>query len=83
MFYCKVIFPRKIIRVENIAEKFMEPSEAQYLIVNALETLELLQWRLYDEETGYWRIHTLSPVLPIAYILQNGDIVPSEWILDL
>ena len=83
MFYCKVIFPRKIIGVQNIAEKFMEPSQAQYLIVNALETLELLQWRLYDEETGYWRIHTPSPVLPIAYILQNGDIVPPEWILDL
>ncbi|MFB2833494.1 hypothetical protein [Floridanema evergladense] len=59
----------------------MEPTEAQYLIINALETLELLEWRLCDEETGRWRIHTLSPVLPIAIILPNGDIVPPEWIL--
>lgn len=61
----------------------MEPSEAQYLIVNALETLELLQWRLYDEETGYWRIHTPSPVLPMAVILQDGEIVPPNWLADL
>lgn len=27
----------------------MEPTEAQYLILNALETLELLQFRLYDD----------------------------------
>ncbi len=61
----------------------MEPSEAQYLIINALETLGLLEWRLYDEITGYWRIHTPSLVLPIAYVLPDGDIVPPEWILDL
>lgn len=57
----------------------MEPSEAQYLIINALETLELLEWRLYDEETGYWRIQTPS-LVPVAYILVNGDIVPTEWV---
>ncbi|MBA3920978.1 MAG: hypothetical protein H0X31_04395 [Nostocaceae cyanobacterium] len=60
----------------------MEPTELQYLILNALETLDLLEWRLYDEYTGYWRIQTPSPVLPVAYILPNGDIVPSDWILD-
>ncbi len=61
----------------------MEPTEAQYLILNALETLELLQFRLYDENTGIWLLITLSPVLPRAYLLQNGDIVPGEWITEL
>lgn len=61
----------------------MEPTEAQYLIINTLETLELLEWRLYDQEKGYWRIHTPSPILPVAYVLPNGDLVPPEWILDL
>ena len=54
----------------------MEPSEVQYLILNALDTLELLGSRFYDEYTGTWYIETPSPVLPIARILQNGDIVP-------
>jgi hypothetical protein len=58
----------------------VEPTEAQYLIINALETLELLLWRLYDEDTGYWLIQTYSTLLPIAYVLPDGDIVPSEWI---
>lgn len=61
----------------------MEPTEVQYLIINTLETLELLEYRLYDEETGYWRIQTPSPVLPVAYILPTGDIVPPEWVLEL
>ncbi|MEC4819044.1 MAG: hypothetical protein SAK29_38085 [Scytonema sp. PMC 1069.18] len=61
----------------------MEPTEFQYLIINALETLELLEWRLYDEETGYWLIQTPSAVLPVSYILPNGDIVPPEWISEL
>ena len=61
----------------------MEPTEAQYLIVNALETLEFLEWRLYDETTGLWRIQTSSPVLSVAYILPNGEIVLPEWINDL
>lgn len=61
----------------------MEPSEAQYLILNALETLELLQFRLYDENIGIWLLITPSPVLPRAYLLQNGDIVPGEWISEL
>lgn len=58
----------------------MEPTEAQYLIINALETLELLQFRLYDESTGDWIIITPSIVLPVASLKQNGDIIPREWI---
>lgn len=57
----------------------MEPSEAQYLIINALETLDLLQNTFYDEGSGNWYINTPSPVLSIAMILQTGDIVPTDW----
>ena len=57
----------------------MEPSEAQYLIINALETLDLLLNTFYDEGGGNWYINTPSSVLPVAMILQNGDIVPTDW----
>lgn len=60
----------------------MEPTEAQYLILNALETLELLQFRLYDENTGIWLLITPSLILPRAYLLPIGDIVPGEWITE-
>lgn len=57
----------------------MEPSEEQYLILNALVTLDLLGANFYDEDTGDWYIHTPSPVLPNSIIRQNGDIVPIDW----
>jgi hypothetical protein len=57
----------------------MEPSETQYLIISALEVLELLQNSFYDENSGNWYINTPSTVLSIAIILQNGDIVPPNW----
>jgi len=44
----------------------MEPSEAQYLIINALTTLDLLQNTFYDEDSGNWYINTPSPVLPVG-----------------
>lgn len=56
----------------------MEPTEEQYLVLNALETLELLINRVYDENNGIWFIQTPSPILPIARLLQSGDIVPVE-----
>ncbi|HEY9781480.1 MAG TPA: hypothetical protein V6D09_15245 [Leptolyngbyaceae cyanobacterium] len=56
----------------------MEPTEEQYLILNALETLDLLLFRLYDEEEGFWILITPSTVLPRSYLLQNGDIVSEE-----
>lgn len=59
----------------------MEPSESQYLIINALDTLALLENSFYDAGSGNWYISTPSPVLPIAMILQNGDIVPINWAL--
>lgn len=61
----------------------MEPTEAQYLILNTLETLELLQFRLYDQSTGIWLLVTPSAILPRAYLLPDGDIVPGEWISEL
>jgi hypothetical protein len=47
--------------------------------MNALETLELLQQRYFDAETGSWYIFTPSQILPIAMILPSGDIVPVNW----
>ncbi len=57
----------------------MEPTEEQYLIINALDILDLLIRSIYDEDQGVWYIETPSPILPIAMILQNGDIVPTTW----
>jgi hypothetical protein len=57
----------------------VEPSEAQYLIINALDILELLELTFYDQDSGNWYIQTASCVLPIAVILQTGDIVPTTW----
>jgi hypothetical protein len=68
---------------ERRLEPLLEPSEAQYIILNALETLDLLQFRLYDERRGFWLLITPSPVLPRAYLLQNGDIVPGEWVSEV
>ncbi|NER35543.1 MAG: hypothetical protein F6J93_16385 [Oscillatoria sp. SIO1A7] len=52
----------------------MEPTETQYLIINALETLELLLQQTFDRDSGFWYIHTPSPSLPIAMVLPSGDI---------
>jgi hypothetical protein len=56
----------------------MEPTEAQYLVVNALQTLELLFNSVYDEDTGIWYIETLSPAFPLACLLSDGEIQPVE-----
>jgi hypothetical protein len=64
-------------------ELLVEPSEAQYLILNALETLELLSDYRYDEDTGIFYIITLSPVLPLAMLRHDGDITPVEPVSEL
>ncbi|HEY9908542.1 MAG TPA: hypothetical protein V6D18_13160 [Thermosynechococcaceae cyanobacterium] len=61
----------------------MEPTEAQYLVLNALETLGFLQETTYDEATGRWYINTFSNVLPVAMIVRNGEVVPVWWTLEL
>ncbi|MBN3952036.1 MAG: hypothetical protein HWQ38_38440 [Nostoc sp. NMS7] len=43
---------------------FVEPTEEQYLVINALEALNLLVWRLYDEDTGYWHFKLLALFYP-------------------
>ncbi len=58
----------------------MEPSEAQYLIITALDTLGFLIYHLYDRETGNWYIETSSNVLQRSVILQTGDIYPTDWV---
>jgi hypothetical protein len=57
----------------------VEPTEEQYLIINALQTLGLVEYDFYDSDNGDWYIATLSPVLPISIVLPNGDIVPTQW----
>jgi hypothetical protein len=57
----------------------VEPTEEQYLILNALETLNLIEYDFYDSENGDWYIATASPILPIAIVLPNGEIIPTLW----
>ncbi len=54
----------------------MEPTEEQYLILNALDILGLLQDTVYDEDNQVWYIRTPSLVLPVAMLLANGEITP-------
>jgi hypothetical protein len=56
----------------------MEPTEAQYLVINALQTLDLVLNSVYDEDTGIWYIETPSPVLPFACLMPDGEIQPLE-----
>lgn len=61
----------------------MEPTEEQFLVFNALETLALITHGFYSSANGYWYIETLSPILPIAVILPDGEIVPFEFTREL
>ncbi|BAZ60307.1 hypothetical protein NIES4105_59950 [Calothrix sp. NIES-4105] len=80
----KCIHSCRILKVHLHADSHhMEPTEAQYLVLNALETLELLEGMLYDEERGFYLISTLSSILPIALVLQDGEIIPTSWATDI
>ena len=61
----------------------MEPTEEQYLVLNALETLEFLQDYRYDEDSGIFYIITSSPLLPLAMLRPNGEVTPVEPISEL
>ena len=43
---------------------------------------DLLIWRIYDEQKGFWYIETPSPVLLRAAILQSGEIVRIDELKD-
>jgi hypothetical protein len=64
----------------SLAVLSVEPSDAQYLIINALQTLELVEYNTYESDRGLWYIITLSPVLPLAVITQTGEIYPAQWV---
>lgn len=57
----------------------IEPTEAQYLVLNVLDTLEILRRKMYDPSIGVWYIETLSPSLPIAALQRAGEISPAFW----
>jgi hypothetical protein len=57
----------------------VEQTEAQYLVINALETLRFIFRDAYDRETGIWYIETSSLSLPIAQLMQNGEVLPVEF----
>ncbi|MFB2937146.1 hypothetical protein ACE1B6_18020 [Aerosakkonemataceae cyanobacterium BLCC-F154] len=61
----------------------MEPTEEQYLVLNALDTLALLRDYRYDEDTGIFIIITLSPVLPLAILRPNGEVTLIEPVSEL
>jgi hypothetical protein len=60
----------------------VEPSDAQYLIINALQTLALISYDWYERDRGLWFIATPSSILPRAVILQNGEVYPIGWVQD-
>lgn len=66
-----------------IPQLLVEATEAQYIILNALETLGLLRDYRYDEDTGIFFIITLSPILPLAMLQQDGDVTHVEPISEL
>jgi hypothetical protein len=72
-------FSSRITKIASLTITFMNPTEAQYLVINALETLALLIDRRYDEDTGNWYIRTQSSILPLALLLPNGEIFPIDW----
>lgn len=58
----------------------MEPTEEQFLVFNALDTLALINYDFYDRERGNWYIDTPSPALPRSVILPSGEVIPFEWV---
>jgi len=48
-------------------------------VINALQTLDLIEYEFYDGDSGDWYIATPSPILPIAIILPNGEVTPNNW----
>jgi hypothetical protein len=60
----------------------VEPTEEQFLVFNALDTLALILGDFYDERQSNWYIQTPSQILPLSVIVPNGEIVPFEFVQD-
>lgn len=56
----------------------MEPTEEQFLVFNALDTLQLLRRDFYDAQSSVWYLETLGPVLPLCRLMSGGEILPLE-----
>ncbi|MDZ7958921.1 MAG: hypothetical protein RMY34_13735 [Aulosira sp. DedQUE10] len=39
-----------------------------------------MTYNTYEQDRGLWFIATLSPILPVAVITQDGEIFPIEWV---
>lgn len=76
-----MILPSGEVSGVNLPVDRAGETTVQYLVINALETLELIELRIFDSETRNYYIRTPSPVLPVAMILQSGEIVPTDWML--
>jgi hypothetical protein len=61
----------------------VEPTEAQYVVLNALETLGLLAGMFYDQDKGFWYITTPSLVLPTALYYKMAKLPPISWASEL
>ncbi len=57
----------------------MKPTDTQYLIFQALNSLMLIRLDAFDTDTGIWHIWVLSPATNIAKILPNGAIELMEY----
>lgn len=68
-------FPGTISKEPDSKSSVVQPTEFQYLVINALQTLDLLDYEFYDEDSGDWYIATSSTILPISVIL----LVPTNW----
>lgn len=56
----------------------MDPTEEQFLVFNALDTLQLPRPDFFDAQRSIWYVETLSPILPLARLMPDGEILPLE-----
>lgn len=66
----------------DFGSKLVEPTEVQFLVFNALDTLACIQMHFYNQQNGYWYIQTPSRILPLSVIMPDGEIYPLAFIQD-
>lgn len=74
-----IVLPSGEVARVNLSQNQPREKDAQLLIIAALDTLALLEQRIFDPDTVIYYIFTPSELLPIATILTNGDILPTYW----